>query len=155
MSLIKNTSKQSHERNYISFTRAIQLVILSAVCLSLSGCASIAGSNTRAVKVESQPVGAAIYVDNQRFGTTPAVITLPTYIYGGKSVTLKKEGYQEQTMRVNSEFQPIALLDIFLWPTFIIDAATGNLVKIDPANLNLYADLQQVTPAHHPLLTAP
>jgi hypothetical protein len=109
--------------------------------LFLTGCASIAGNNTRMVKVESEPAGATIMVDNQNYGVTPAVITLPTYIYGGKSITLRKKGYQDQSMMVNSKFQPVALLDIFLWPTFIIDAATGDLVKIDPANLNLQGKL--------------
>lgn len=109
----------------------------------LFGCASIAGDNTRAVKVDSTPAGAAIYVDNQQYGVTPAVITLPNYIYGGKSVTLRKAGYHDQTMMVNSKFQPIALLDILLWPTFLIDAATGDIVKIDPANLNLNTKLQR------------
>lgn len=109
--------------------------------LFLSGCASIGGNNTRMVKVESEPAGATILVDNQPYGVTPAVITLPSYIYGGKTVTLKKKGYQDQVMVVNSKFQPIALLDIFLWPTFIVDAATGDLVKIDPANLNLQGKL--------------
>ena len=120
-----------------------KLALLCASFLIVSGCASIAGDNTRSVKVESYPSGAAIYVDNQQYGMTPAVIKLPTYIYGGKSVTLKKPGYQSQTMMVNSKFQPIALLDILAWPTFLIDAATGDLVKIDPANLNLTYRLQQ------------
>ena len=82
-------------------------------------------------------------MDNQEYGVAPAVITLPNYIYGGKSVTIRKPGYHDQTLMVNTKFQPIALLDIFLWPTFILDAATGNIVKIDPANLTLYADLQK------------
>ena len=120
----------------------IKLALISIIFATLTGCASIAGDNTRSVKVESYPSGASIMVDNQQFGVTPAVVTLPTYIYGGKTVTLQKRGYQSQTMVVNTKFQPIALLDIFFWPTFIIDAATGNIVKIDPANLNLNAKLQ-------------
>ena len=120
-----------------------RLALFCAALLILSGCASIAGDNTRAVKVTSQPTGAAIYVDNQQYCVTPAVVTLPTYIYGGKSLTLKKKGYQDQTMMVNSKFQPIALLDILFWPTFVIDAATGNIVKIDPANLNLNSTLER------------
>lgn len=119
------------------------MLLASTIALSLSGCASIAGDNTRTVKVDSVPKGAAIYVDNQQYGVTPALITLPTYIYGGKSVTLKKAGYQDQTMMVNSKFQPIALLDILLWPTLLIDAATGNIVKIDPANLYLNTQLHR------------
>ena len=120
-----------------------KLALLCALILSISGCASIAGDNTRAVRVESKPAGAAIYVDNQQYGVTPAVVNLPTYIYGGKSITLKKPGYQEQAMMVNTKFQPIALLDIFFWPTFVIDAATGNLVKIAPADRNLGASLHR------------
>lgn len=122
----------------------IKSILICAVFLTLTGCASIAGNNTRMVNIASEPAGAAIYVDNQRYGVTPAVITLPTYIYGGKSILLKKDGYHDHSMMVNTSFQPIALLDIFLWPTFIIDAATGNIVKIDPANLNLHAPLQKI-----------
>jgi uncharacterized protein YceK len=123
--------------------KTIKLVAVLAALLTISGCASIAGSNTRAVKVDSQPSGAAIYVDNQQYGVTPAVITLPNYIYGGKTVTLRKPGYQSQTMMVNSKFQPVALFDLLLWPTFLIDAATGDIVKIDPANLNLNTQLHR------------
>lgn len=117
--------------------RSLKLSFVAVMIGLLSGCASIAGDNTRQVSVKSYPAGAKIIIDNQQYGITPAIVTLPTYIYGGKSVTLKKSGYQEQSMMVNTKFQPIALLDIFLWPTFIIDAATGDLVKIDPANRNL------------------
>lgn len=123
--------------------KIIKTFTICALLLAITGCASIAGDNSRAVRVESQPAGAAILVDNQQYGITPATVTLPTYIYGGKSVTLKKHGYQDRTMMVNSKFQPIALLDIFFWPTFIIDAATGNIVKIDPATANLNTKLQR------------
>ena len=121
----------------------IKLIIVAAAIAMLTGCASIAGDNTRQVKVDSAPEGAGIYVDNVQFGTTPAVITLPNYIYGGKNVTLRKKGYQDLSMMVNTKFQPIALLDILLWPTLLIDAATGDLVKIDPANRSLYGKMQR------------
>ncbi len=123
--------------------KLIKLALSFGLFLSLAGCASIAGDNTRSVKVDSYPAGAAIYMDNQQYGVTPAVITLPSYIYGGKAVTLKKRGYQDQTVMVNSKFQPVALLDILFWPAFIVDGMTGNLVKIDPANLNINYKLQR------------
>jgi hypothetical protein len=120
-----------------------KLALSCSIILTLTGCASIAGNNSRAVTVNAVPSGAGIYVDNQQYGIAPATITLPNYIYGGKSVTVKKAGYHDQTLMVNTQFQPIALLDIFLWPTFIIDAATGNLVKIDPATANLHFKMQK------------
>lgn len=121
--------------------KTLQIVIASAMMLVLAGCASIAGDNTRLVKVNSYPAGAGIYVDNQQYGVTPATISLPTYIYGGKTVTLKKRGFQTQTQVVNTAFQPVALFNVLFWPGFIIDGATGNLVKIDPANRNLSYNL--------------
>ena len=127
----------------MKITKLAFIGVLFLSIAGLTGCASIAGDNTRTVKVESNPPGAAVYVDNQQYGVTPAVINLPNYIYGGKTITLKKPGYQEQTMVVNTKFQPIALLDILFWPTIVIDAATGNMVKIDPANLNLSTKLQR------------
>jgi hypothetical protein len=122
---------------------SIKTGLVATLIVTLTGCASIAGDNTRQVKVDSMPQGAAIYVDNQQYGVTPAVITLPSYIYGGKNVALKKRGYQDAGMMVNTSFQPIALLDILFWPTFIVDAATGDLVKIDPATRNLNATLSR------------
>lgn len=119
------------------------LSLFCALSFALSSCASIGGDNTRSVTVKSQPEGARIYVDNQQYGVTPATITLPSYIYGGKTITLKKPGYEDQTMIVNSKLQPIALLDILFLPALLIDAATGNVVKIDPANLNLDYNLQK------------
>ncbi len=123
--------------------KIIKQVLSCVLILSLSGCASIWGSNTRTVNVRSKPAGAAIIVDNQQYGVTPATITLPTYIYGGKSIGLRKKGYQEQILTVNAKFQPIAILDILLWPTLLVDAGTGSLVKIDPDNLNLDTTLER------------
>lgn len=116
-------------------------VALSAIAF-ITSCATIAGENTRKVRVSSYPAGAKIMVDNKQYGVTPAEVRLPNYIYGGKSVTLQKKGYQDQTIQVNTKFQPVALFDLLLWPTFLIDGVAGNLVKIDPNQLNLHSNLQ-------------
>ena len=114
--------------------------------LLLSGCASMFGDNTRTVSINSNPEGAAIYVDNVQYGTTPAVVSMPSYIYGGKTITFKKAGYETQSMQVNSTFQLVGLWNILNFPLgTIIDLATGDLVKIDPANLQLNAKLQPGT----------
>lgn len=123
--------------------RTIKMVAVCSMIAVLTGCASIAGDNTRKVSVNSKPAGAKIYVDNQQYGTTPQVITLPNNIYGGKNVMLKKQGYNDESMMVNTKFQPIAILDILFWPTFIVDGLTGDLVKIDPANRELNATLSK------------
>lgn len=117
--------------------KLLRLGFIISFFLGLTACASIAGDNSRAVMVHSKPSGADILVDNQHYGVTPAIVNLPNYIYGGKSITVRKAGYRDQTKMVNAKFQPVSLFNILFWPGFIIDAATGNIVKVDPANLNL------------------
>src|SRR5437016_3975788 len=96
-------------------SKLTSLLITVMVLTSLSSCASIAGDNMRTVCINSHPQGAGVYVDGQRRGTTPVNITLPTYIYGGKTLTFKKEGYYDQAMVLNTKFQPCGLLNIFFW----------------------------------------
>lgn len=130
------------------FKNLAQLGVSSLVLLSLNGCATIVGDNTRTVSINSTPQGAGIYVEGQRLGTTPASVTLPNYIYGGKAVTLKKEGYHDQSMMINTKFQPCGLWNLLFWPGFVIDGVAGNTVKIDPAQLNLSTGLQTVESAN-------
>lgn len=120
-----------------------KLTVLAALSTLVMGCASIAGNNDRTVTVHSNPEGAKVFVGHKQYGTTPAVVRLPTYIYGGKEITVKKAGYESQTQTVNSKFQPVGLLNILFWPGFIIDAATGSTVKIDPAQQDIHYDLKK------------
>lgn len=123
--------------------KMFKMIFLCALVATMAGCASIAGDNNRAVRVTSNPAGASIYVDNQKFGTTPAVVNLPNYIYGGKTITVRKRGYQDQSMVVNTRFQPVALLDFLFWPALVVDGANGSIVKIDPASSHIHANLHQ------------
>lgn len=122
-------------KNYKAF-------LFLAASVTLSGCASMFGDNTRSVSVNSTPQGASIFVDNVEYGKTPATITLPNYIYSGRVVTLKKEGFVTQSTSVNTKFQPVGIWNILNGFGFLIDAATGDIVKIDPTNLNLNLTLQ-------------
>lgn len=125
-----------------------QCAIACAALMSLNGCASIVGDNTRTICVSSHPQGAGVYIEGQRHGTTPTTVTLPNYIYGGKTLTFKKEGFHDQSTIINTKFQPCGLWNLLFWPGFLIDGATGNTVKIDPAQLNLVTELQPVEPAN-------
>jgi hypothetical protein len=91
-----------------------------------------------------------VYIDGQRHGTTPVSVTLPTYIFGGKSVVVKKDGYHDQVMAINIKFQPCGLWNILFWPGFLIDGATGNTVKIDRSIIygQLFHSLLLVSATH-------
>jgi hypothetical protein len=117
------------------------LAIISTISLSVSGCASLFGDNNRQITVKSQPSGANIYVDGINYGTTPSVISLPTYVWNGQPIIVKKSGFQDTGVLINSKFQNVGLLNILFFPGFLVDAATGNTMKIDPNRLNVEVNM--------------
>jgi len=44
-------------------------------------------------------------------------------------VECHQAGYALYTGAINSSFNPVTLLDIFFWPTFFVDYATGAMQK--------------------------
>ena len=101
------------------------------------------GDNGRNISVNSQPSGADIYVDNIQYGTTPAIIPLSSYIYGGKVVTLKKQGYNTVSTVVNSQFNMVSLWNLLNGFGFLIDAATGDIMKLPPEGRSVNMTLSQ------------
>ncbi len=81
--------------------------------------------------ITSQPAGALILIDGINYGTTPMIISLPTYIYGSKILTLEKTGYIKQSVIIHSSFQFIGLLNLICPPMFIVDAINGTVVNIN------------------------
>ncbi len=119
--------------------------------LLLTGCATMFGDNTRNVKVNSNPEGAAVYLGAAQFGVTPTTVYLPQHIYNNIYLRLEKPGYATQNIAINSVFQPVGLWNILNLPFwgigFIIDGANGNMVKVNPDQLNMMITLQSATSA--------
>jgi hypothetical protein len=78
---------------------AIVLALLAA--LGAPGCATITRGTTDQLAVESDPAGAQVTLSNGQKGITPASFTLPRK--DPLTVTLRKDGYQEVTVKVNPE----------------------------------------------------
>ena len=131
-----------------------QISSLICVVIGITGCASMFGDNTRQVAVNSQPMGASIYMDGKSYGTTPANITLPNYVYGGKTITLKHAGYADQELQINTAFQNAGLWNILNLPIgFIIDGADGNMVKVAPTDTNITTTLQPLQATAAPVVS--
>ena len=118
--------------------KALTLIMLTL----LGGCASIAGDNSKVVQVNSKPAGAKVYANNVPVGTTPTQISVNTW--SPTLVTLKKPGYEDTSTQVNTSFQTIGILNILFWPGFVIDAATGNMMKVSPESRAINADLTKI-----------
>jgi hypothetical protein len=124
--------------------RLISILLFSLV-LVITGCATLFGDNERKVTINSNPTGASVYLNGNLRGATPMILILPTYIYNGADVTLKKEGYYDTTVALNVKFQTVGLWNILNSGFgFLIDGATGSFVKIDPNDLSQSINLSTV-----------
>ena len=120
--------------------------LLSATSLSLilllSGCSSLFGDNSKTVQVNSKPEHAQVFANNMTVGTTPVLMSVPS-TWSPTVLTFKKAGYSDQTAQIDTTFQPIGVLNIFFWPGFVIDAISGNMMKIKPESRTIYANMSK------------
>ncbi len=112
------------------------------LALFLSGCATIFGENGKTIQVHSQPENAQVLINNMPVGTTPALVTIPS-TWSASTLTFRKKGYADQYAQVNTSFQTVGLLNIFFWPGFIVDAVSGDMMKISPDSRATYVNLSK------------
>lgn len=115
------------------------LALSAAAMFALTGCATIFTGTTQPVKVKT--------VSNQNYEAIDTVnchmedekgrvysmnslgSATVTKNAGSLTIVCKKPGYKPTEKIVSSSFQPVALLDLFFWPTGFVDLATGAYMK--------------------------
>ncbi|MDH5668020.1 MAG: DUF3015 domain-containing protein [Nitrospira sp.] len=109
------------------------LIILS--CISIpSGCATILDGEKQLVTFSSSPSEVAIYLDGNRLGVTPFSKEMERE--KDKVVVVKKEGYEDQVIALNTGMNPKTFLNI-LWIYFLptaltTDYASGSYLEYKP-----------------------
>jgi|GEM_PF-2199325 len=111
------------------WTKAFAVLLLAA---GTAGCASIFSGDRESVEVLSSPPGAAIFVDGIQRGSTPGEIRLIRK--QPHTVTLKKEGYRDETIYTKKGFNWVSLVDA-VWGPFAIfpaayDLSTGAVYSV-------------------------
>jgi len=115
-------------------TKAGMVAVIAAI--GLSGCATVFTGTSDQISVSTEPSGAKLYLNGNDMGRTPITVPVSRSL-GTTMMSVKKPGFEDKTFALQSSFNTIAILDIFLWPTFIIDAATGSIVKYSQTSYNL------------------
>jgi len=126
-------------------------IVLVAAAMSLSACGALFNGGPEDVMVSSNPAGAEVWVDGTNRGITPATLQLAKD--KSHTITLRRAGYQEQTVTIDRRLSTTYLiLDILggLVPV-IVDAATGSwyVLETDNVNVNLVSNTAmsgQLTP---------
>lgn len=105
----------------------------------ITGCATLLARKTTPVSMNSNPVGAEVWIDGNRAGTTPVTVTLDHK--DEHVIVFTKEGYTETSCRINRKVGAgWVVLDVVLGLLpVIVDAATGswNSLDADVCNVQL------------------
>lgn len=132
----QNVPKQVPERDSKSFTRFVQLIIFSAVCLTLSGCASIVHGTRQKIAVSTNPTGATVS-DGETTVQSPGTMNLKRnqdYI-----LTITKPGYETETVKITHVISG-AVAGNLLAGGFIgwgVDAVSGAQWRLEPETITV------------------
>ena len=110
--------------------------IAIAICgtmLFTSGCASLFTGTSDTITFNSQPEGAKVQINGMHIGRTPLTVPVQRSL-STPQVQVSLEDYESQYVMLQNTFNAVAILDIFFWPSFIIDAATGAIMKYSTMN---------------------
>jgi hypothetical protein len=122
-----------------------------ATCLLLNGCATMFGTANRTVNVSSDPSGAQVSLNGQPIGVTPTQVQLASV--QGNYIQIQKPGYQAVNTPIATSFQGVGWLNILFWPGFIVDAATGDMMKITNPTITVsLAPIDPSTPSSQPVV---
>jgi hypothetical protein len=130
--------------------RALLSVSLISATFVLVGCATVFSGTRENVVINSNPSGALILVDGLEMGTTPATVPLSRPgLGGGKTVTLRLDGYADRSFALQSTFNAVSLVNLLFWPGFIVDALTGAITRYDPSAYSVTMEQERVGMATH------
>jgi len=107
--------------------------------LSLTSCATILTGTSDAITFNSTPEGAKVYESGIEKCTTPCTYKVGRSL-SEKTIEVKKEGYQNKVMALDSKFNAVSVINLFGILGWGIDAATGSIKKYDTKVYNISLD---------------
>lgn len=108
------------------------LPVISSLFLavSLSGCSSLFGDNDRTVTINAVPKGATVTVNNETVPSSPTTTIKVRDMWSPTVISIQKPGCQAQNITVHPEFQKVGFLNILVLPGFVVDAITGDMMRV-------------------------
>lgn len=115
-----------------------------------AGCATIVHSEYQMIRVESDPPGCRVTVDNVDSGRTPCEIEVPRR--NEHFLVVHAPGYQDKTIRLEQHFAPVTALDICIPGCVIwgaIDFVTGAAWNLEPSLIHVTMEPASGPPANY------
>jgi len=110
--------------------------LLIAILLSTSGCATLFSGSSDEITVNSEPAGAMVRVNGLDKGETPVTFSADRdagwFGENRNEVTVLKDGYEKRSIKMQTEWVPISILNIFNGVGWAVDLYSGNMWEYEP-----------------------
>jgi hypothetical protein len=121
----------------------MKYLLLLALVIQLSGCATIFNGTKSTIYVRSEEPDTSIYIDEIYIGKNTGSYNVSKK--GDHYITVRKEGCEERRIEMNQTFDPVSLLGILIdfgiISMLIVDgAATGAITDFDQKSYVLSPD---------------
>ena len=125
----------------------ILLVIITTLSL-MTGCATVLHGTKQVVPINSEPVGAKVYVDGDYVGITPTEVKLSrSKIH---KVGLAMVGHEMGIIELTPQVSPASWYNVALLPGvfagFLIDSITGGLYELSQGEITHHKVKQEAIP---------
>ncbi len=128
----------------IVFLKQVKKIMMPSCCASvmllLVGCSSMFGDNNRVVHIDSQPKDAKVLINNVEIGNKTPTDIVVSHMFSPTVITVEKPGCDKKTVTIDPEFQKIGFLNILVFPGFIVDAITGDMMKVPEHQRQIHID---------------
>jgi len=122
--------------------KALNILMILALTLSATGCATLLKGDKERVYFSSNPDAAEVYVNDVYSGTTPLQLILPSK--GTYNIEFRKDGYKNKVVTIDNQIGAgWIILDALsgLVPV-LVDAVTGNWIQLSTNNVNAALERQ-------------
>ncbi len=123
--------------NFMRFKKIAALGLLTGAVISSTGCSTMFGDNERVVAINSVPNGAKVVVNNVALNDATPTKIVVSDMFSPTLISVQTKGCKVQQFTIDPEFQNVGFWNILLWPGFVVDAATGDMMKI-PENQRVF-----------------
>ena len=118
-------------------SRLLAMGIGAALVLVLAACATLFTGTTDTLTIETTPPGARVTIDGIDYGRTPVTFPFKRPGLNDRAVTLRLEGYEARTFVLQTEFNTVAILNLFSLPFWIVDVLTGSVMRYNPKHYEM------------------
>jgi len=97
----------------VVMSRFLNVLLLGSLIFNIS-CASMFSGTSEKIRVRSDVPGTKLYLDDEEIGTDEATVKIAKKKLKNTYLVAKKEGCKSKKIEIETKFDPITLLGIFL-----------------------------------------